>query len=183
MGSGAPPAATLTRARPLAPGRRAGAGVDCNECLCSIATVAISQVLEAGFLTEEELVSDPEEAVANILACSIQLLPELEAAGITILALLVRDSTWARGTRARAALRVTRCEGESRTHPALRPPCPTPSAAHQLRGDLRARDPLRVGEARPLAGPGPGARDGLSRRERARRPPGGPVWSAARRRY
>ena len=97
VGSGAPPAATLTRARPLAPGRRAGAGVDCNECLCSIATVAISQVLEAGFLTEEELVSDPEEAVANILACSIQLLPELEAAGITILALLVRDSAWARG--------------------------------------------------------------------------------------
>ena len=97
MGSGAPPAATLTRARPLAAGRRAGAGVDCNECLCSIATVAISQVLEAGFLTEEELVSDPEEAVANILACSIQLLPELEAAGITILALLVRDSAWARG--------------------------------------------------------------------------------------
>ena len=82
------------RARPLAPGRRAGAGVDCNECLCSIATVAISQVLEAGFLTEEELVSDPEEAVANILACSIQLLPELEAAGITILALLVRESAW-----------------------------------------------------------------------------------------
>ena len=62
--------------------------LDCFECGCSIASVTIGNAIAAGYVTEEYLLGENSTAVNDILACSIQLLPQLEAVNLSLINLL-----------------------------------------------------------------------------------------------
>ena len=62
--------------------------LDCFECGCSIASVTIGNAIAGGYVTEEYLLGENSTAVNDILACSIQLLPQLEAVNLSLINLL-----------------------------------------------------------------------------------------------
>jgi len=70
------------------PGACSADGFDCYECGCAIAAQIVAASLQGGFVTEEELATDVDAVVNNMLACALQLLPQLDAVGLQLPTLL-----------------------------------------------------------------------------------------------
>ena len=64
------------------------AELSCFECGCSIAAVTVGNAIAGRYVTEEYLLGEGSTAVNDILACSIQLLPQLEAVNLSLINLL-----------------------------------------------------------------------------------------------
>ena len=60
------------------PGACSADGFDCYECGCAIAAQIVAASLQGGFVTEEELATDVDAVVNNMLACALQLLPQVK---------------------------------------------------------------------------------------------------------